>query len=61
MRGHIKQQGMFAKEFVHGHMHSVKEQCQMGKWGKRRMRANQIDSLIKGKVILSSEYSLAEI
>jgi len=49
------------KEFVHGHMHSVKEQCQMGKWGKRRMRANQIDSLIKGKVILSSEYSLAEI
>ena len=49
------------KEFEPGHVHSVGAECQMGKWGRRRMRASLLSTLIEGKVRLSDGYTPPEI
>jgi len=49
------------KEFETGHVHSVRDECQMGKWGRRRMRASLLGTLIGGKVRLSDSYTTPKI
>jgi len=53
--------GMYVKEFVGGHVHSVGDYYMKGKWGGRRTRANLLESLIEGKVSLLVDYSPSEI
>ena len=43
IRGHRKMDGMIVKDFTGEHVHSVGVQCQMGKWGRRRMRAKLLE------------------
>ena len=43
---------MLLKIFRGQHVHSVGEQCHMGIWGRRRVRAELLMHLIKGKVHL---------
>lgn len=50
VRGHLKRGGMYVKEFELGHVHSVGAECQMGKWGRRRMQASLLGTLIEGNV-----------
>jgi len=59
--GHLKMDGMVLKDFRWVHVHTVGEQCQMGRWGKRMMRAKLLPHLIDGKVRLSIDYSPTEI
>jgi len=61
VRGHLKRSGLYVKEFVAGHVHSVGAECEMGKWARRRMRASLLGSLIEGKVRLSDGYTPPEI
>ena len=61
VRGHVKMDGMYVKEFVGAHVHSVGDDCMIGKWGGRRMRANLLGSMIEGKVSLSVDYPPSEI
>ena len=61
VRGHLKRSGLYVKEFVAGHVHSVGGECEMGKWCRRRMRASLLGSLIEGKVRLSDGYTPPEI
>ena len=61
VRGHLKRDGMYVKEFKLGHVHSVGAECRMGKWGRRRLRASLLGTLIKGKVRLSDSYTPPEI
>ena len=56
VRGKVKMDAMYVKEFVGEHVHSVGDECMMGKWGGRRMRANLLASLIEEKVGLSADY-----
>ena len=39
VRGNVKFEGMVVKEFRGLHKHSVGDECEMGKWGRRRLRA----------------------
>jgi len=48
--------GMVVKDFVSEHGHTVGEQCQIGRWGKRMMRAKLLAQLINGKVRSSMHY-----
>jgi len=32
-RGKVKMDGMYVKEFVGGHVHSIGDECMMRKWG----------------------------
>ena len=36
--GHHNMDGMIVKDFIGEHVHSIVEQCQMGRWGHRRVR-----------------------
>ena len=53
--------GMVVKNFRGVHVCTVGGQCQMGKWGRRMMRAKLLSHLIDGKVRLSIDYSPTEI
>jgi len=53
--------GMIVKDFRGKHVHSVGKQCQMGRWGRRRMRAKLLVRVIDGKVLLSMNYSPSEL
>jgi len=46
----VKVEGMVVKEFRGLHKHSVGGECQMGKWGRRCLRARLVARLIKGKI-----------
>ena len=59
--GHLQIDGMIAKEFRSEHVHKVGEQCQMGRCGKRMMRAKLLSRLISGKVRSSMDYLPTEI
>jgi len=61
VRGHVKMDGMVIKDFVSEHVHTVGEQCQMGRWGKRMMRAKLLARLIDWKVRSSMDYLPMEI
>jgi len=61
IRGHRKIDRMIVKEFRGVHVHTVGEQCQMGRWGRRMMKAKLLSRLIDGKVWLSIDYSPTEI
>jgi len=50
VRGHWKMDGMTVKDFIGEHVHSVGVQCQMGRWGRRRVRAKLLARVIDGKV-----------
>ena len=50
VRGHLKRGGMYVKEFEPGHVHSAGAECQMGKLGRKRIRASLLGTLIEGKV-----------
>ena len=56
VRGHLQIDGMIVKEFRSEHVHNVGEQCQMGRWEKRMMRAKLLSRLIEGKVRSSMDY-----
>ena len=61
VQGHLQIDGMIVKEFRLEHVHNVSEQRQMGRWGKRMMRANLLSWLIEGRVRSSMELSLIHI
>jgi len=61
VRRKVKMDRMYVKEFVGQHVHSVGDECMMGKWGGRRMRANLLVNLIEEKVGLSADYPPSEI
>jgi len=61
VRGHLKRGGMYVKEFEPGHVHSVGAKCQIGKWGRRRIQASLLGTLIEGKVRLSDNCTPSEI
>ena len=61
VRGNLKMDGMYVKEFVGARIHSVGDECKMGKWGGRRMRANLLGTLIEEKLSISADYSPCEI
>ena len=56
VRGHLKKDGMYVKDFVGGHVHTAGDECMMGKRGGRRIRANLLGAVIEGKVTLSADY-----
>jgi len=60
-RGHLKKDGMYVKDFVGGHVHTVGDECMMSKWGGRWMRANLLAAVIEGQVTLSTDYPPGEI
>ena len=55
VRGNLKVEGMVVKEFRGVHKHSVGDECQMGKWGRRRLRARLLARLIEGKIRMSND------
>ena len=61
VRGNLKVKGMVVKEFRGLHKHSVGDECQMRKWGRRHLRARLLARLIEGKIRLSIYYSPVEI
>jgi len=61
VRGNLKVEGMVVKEFRGVHKHSVGDECQMGKWGTRHLRARLLARLIEGKIRMSNDYSPTEI
>ena len=61
VRGHLKVDGMTVKEFRGDHKHSVGDECEIGKGGRRRLRAKLLARLIEGKIQLSVDYSSVEI
>ena len=61
LRGHRNMDGMIVKDFVGEHVHSIGEQCKMGRWGRRRMRAKLLARVIDGKVRLSMDYLPTEL
>ena len=61
VRGHLKVDGMTVKEFSGDHKHSVGDECEVGKGGKRRLRVKLLACLIEGKIQLSVDYSPREI
>ena len=61
VRGNRKAEGMVVKDFTAQHKHSVGDECQVGKWGRRRLRARLLARLIEGKIQLSMDYSPTEI
>jgi len=61
VREHLKVDVMTVKEFREEHKHSVGDECQAGKWGRRRLRAKLLASLIEEKIRLSFDYSPMEI
>jgi len=60
-RGHLKVEVMTVKEFRGEHKHCVGNECQAGKWGRRRLRAKLLARLIEGKILLSFDYSPTQI
>ena len=54
--GHVQMDGIVVKDFKIEHVHTVGEQYQMGRWGKRMMRAKLLLQLIDGKVRSSMDY-----
>ena len=52
---------MLIKHSVGQHKHSVGELCQMGDWGRRRVRAKLLAHLIEGKVWLHPDYASRDI
>ena len=60
VRGHLKRGGLYVKEFVAVHMHSMGAECQM-ELGRRRMRVSLLGSLTEGKVRLTDSYTPPEI
>ena len=52
---------MCIKDFIGQHKHSVGKLCQMGVWGRRRVRAKLLAHLIEGKVRLCMDYALRDI
>jgi len=60
-RGNRKAEGMVVKDFKAQHKHSVGDECQVGKWGRRRLRARLLARLIEGKICVSMDYSPTEI
>jgi len=61
VRDNVKFEGVVVKEFRGQHKHSMGDECQAGKWGRRRLRARLLARLIEGKVRLSIDYSPTEI
>ena len=57
VRGSLKMDVMYVKEFAGAHIHNVRNECEMGKWRGRRMEANLLVTLIEGKVSISAGYS----
>jgi len=53
--------GMVVKDFRLEHVHTMEEQCQMDRWGKRVTRAKLLSRLIDGKVRSSMDYLPTEI
>jgi len=52
--------GMIVKDFVE-HGDSIGEQCQTGRWARRRMRAKLLARVIDGKVRFSIDYLPTEL
>jgi len=61
IRRHLKVDGMTVKEFRGDHKHTVGDECEMGKRGRRRLRVKLLASLIEGKIRLSFDYSPAKM
>ena len=57
----MKVEGMVVKEFRGLHKHNVGDECQMGKWERRCLRARLLAWLIEGKIRLYIDYSPIEI
>jgi len=52
---------MWLKDYNGQHKHNVGEMCEMGVWGRRRVRAELLAHLIEGKVRLCLDYSPRDI
>ena len=50
VRGNLKVEGMVFKEFRGLQKHSVGNECQMEKWGRRRLKAKLLVRLIESKI-----------
>lgn len=62
VRGHLKVDGKTMKKFRGQHQHIVGDQCQMGRWGKRRLRAKLLARMINEcQIWLSADYSPTQI
>lgn len=61
VRGHLKFDGMTVKEFRGQQEYSVGDRCQMGRWGKRRLRAKLLARMIECQIRLSTDYSPTQI
>jgi len=61
VRGGKNTKVMYLKDYNGHHKHSVGEMCQMGVWGRRRVRAELLAQLIEGKVRLCLDYSPRDI
>jgi len=61
VRGANNRDGMIVMEFKGKNAHSVGDQCQMRRWGKRNVGCELIGPLIDSKVQVSAKYSPIEI
>jgi len=52
---------MYLKNYNGQHKHNVGKMCQMGVWGRRRVRAELLVQLIEGKIRLCLDYSPRDI
>jgi len=51
---------MIVNNFIRENVYSIGEQCQMGRWARRRMRAKLLSRVIDGNIRLSMDYSPIE-
>ena len=61
VRGCKKADGLVVRQFIGEHNHSAGDQCQMGQWGKSKVRVKLVSQLIEGKVHKSYDYLLTDI